>query len=46
MQLHVPAYGSLRLEAASVDEPYASVWRAHRLFDLGARNGIELRQWL
>lgn len=44
MQLHVPAYGSLRLEAANIDEPYASVWRAHRLFDLGARNGIELRR--
>lgn len=44
MQLHIPAYGEVRFESFAVDEPYASVWRAHHLFDLKASNGLELRR--
>ncbi len=44
LQLHVPAYGELRLGEIDVDEPYASAWRAHRLFDLTARNGLEVKR--
>jgi Na+-transporting NADH:ubiquinone oxidoreductase subunit F len=44
MQLHIPAYGALRFEDIVVDEPYASVWRAHHLFDLGADNDLEMKR--
>ena len=44
MQLHIPAYGALRFEDIVVDEPYASVWRAHHLFDLGAGNDLEMKR--
>lgn len=44
MQLHIPAYGELRFSELAVDEPYASVWRAHHLFDLTARNGLEVKR--
>ena len=44
MQLHIPAYGALRFSDIAVDEPYASAWRAHRLFDLGTRNGLEVKR--
>ncbi|BCS32291.1 hypothetical protein TBR22_A15010 [Luteitalea sp. TBR-22] len=44
MQLHIPAYGEIRLRDLVVDEPYASTWRAHHLFDLGTRNQLELRR--
>jgi Na+-transporting NADH:ubiquinone oxidoreductase subunit F len=44
MQLHIPAYGALRLDEIAVDEPYASAWRAHHLFELGARNDLELKR--
>ena len=44
MQLHVPAYGTLRFADIAVDEPYASVWRAHHLFDLRTSNALDLRR--
>jgi len=44
MQLHIPAYGALRFEDIVVDEPYASVWRAHHLFDLGVGNDLEMKR--
>lgn len=44
MQLHIPAYGEVRFCDIAVDEPYASVWRAHHLFDLTARNELELKR--
>ena len=36
--------GALRFEDIVVDEPYASVWRAHHLFDLGAANDLEMKR--
>ena len=44
MQLHVPAYGELRLDTIDVEEPYASIWRAHHLFELEATNPVETRR--
>jgi Na+-transporting NADH:ubiquinone oxidoreductase subunit F len=44
MQLHIPAYGEVRFDSFAVEEPYASVWRAHHLCDLKASNGLELRR--
>jgi Na+-transporting NADH:ubiquinone oxidoreductase subunit F len=44
MQLHIPAYGEVRFGDLAVDEPYASVWRAHHLFELTARNRLELKR--
>jgi Na+-transporting NADH:ubiquinone oxidoreductase subunit F len=44
MQLHVPAYGIVRFDEFVVDEPYASVWRAHHLFDLAAANDLEVKR--
>lgn len=44
MQLHIPAYGTIRFGEIAVDEPYASVWRAHHLFDLAACNHLDLRR--
>jgi len=44
LQLHIPAYGALRFEDIAVDEPFASVWRAHHLFDLGAGNDLEMKR--
>ncbi len=44
MQLHIPAYGEVRFSEFEVDEPYASVWTAHHLFDLTAHNDIEVKR--
>ena len=44
MQLHIPAYGEVRFAEFEVDEPYASVWKAHHLFDLTARNDLEVKR--
>jgi Na+-transporting NADH:ubiquinone oxidoreductase subunit F len=44
MQLHIPAYGTVRFDEIDVGEPYASVWQAHHLFDLAASNGLDLRR--
>ncbi len=44
VQIHIPAYGEIRLRDIAVDEPYAAVWRAHHLFDLRAHNDLEIRR--
>lgn len=44
LQLHVPAYGTLRLADIVVDEPHAATWRAHHLGDLSVSNDLELRR--
>lgn len=44
MQLHIPAYGEVRLSEIAVDEPYASVWAAHHLFDLRAHNTLSVKR--
>ena len=37
LQLDIPAYGEIRFSDFAIPEPYASVWRAHHLFDLVAK---------
>ena len=44
MQIHVPAYGDVRFADIAVEEPYASVCRAHHLFDLRASNRLEVKR--
>jgi Na+-transporting NADH:ubiquinone oxidoreductase subunit F len=38
LQLDIPAYEEILFRDFEIPEPYASVWRNHRLFDLVARN--------
>ncbi len=38
LQLDIPAYERIRFSDFDIPEPYASVWRTHRLFDLVASN--------
>jgi len=44
LQLRIPVYDSIGFRDFDVDEPYASVWRAHGLFDVTASNPLELRR--
>jgi MocE subfamily Rieske [2Fe-2S] domain protein len=34
LQFDIPAYGTVHFRDLDIPEPYASVWRAHRIFDL------------
>jgi Na+-transporting NADH:ubiquinone oxidoreductase subunit F len=34
LQFDIPAYGIIRFRDLDIPEPYASVWRAHHVFDL------------
>lgn len=38
LQIDIPAYENIRFGDFEIPEPYASVWRAHHLFDLSVRN--------
>ena len=38
LQFDIPAYGTISFREFEVPEPYASVWRAHHLFDLHANH--------
>jgi len=44
MQLDIPAYGEVRFADFDVPEPFASVWRAHHVFDFKAANTMECRR--
>lgn len=44
LQVHIPPYGHLQLADLAVDEPYATVWRAHHLFSLGTSNDLEIKR--
>lgn len=44
MQLNIPAYEQIRFRDFDVSEPYASVWRAHHVFDFTTSNPIEVRR--
>jgi Na(+)-translocating NADH:ubiquinone oxidoreductase F subunit len=44
LQLHIPAYGEVCFSSFDVDEPYASVWRAHHLFDLRSVNRLQMKR--
>ena len=44
LQLHVPAYAWVRFRDFDVCEPYASVWRAHGLYDVTASNPVDVRR--
>ena len=38
IQFDIPAYDEIRFAGFDIPEPFASVWRAHHLFDLISRN--------
>jgi Na+-transporting NADH:ubiquinone oxidoreductase subunit F len=38
LQFEIPAYDKIRFSDLDIPEPYASVWKAHHLFDLAASN--------
>jgi len=38
LQFDIPAYDRIHFAGFDIPEPYASVWRAHHLFELEARN--------
>lgn len=38
LQFEIPVYDEIRFNSFDVPEPFAGVWRNHRLFDLVARN--------
>jgi Na(+)-translocating NADH:ubiquinone oxidoreductase F subunit len=44
MQLNIPAYREIRFGDFEVAEPYASVWKAHHVFDFKAANPLEVRR--
>ena len=44
IQLNIPPYDARKLEGLNVAEPYASVWRDQRLFDLEAVNLADTRR--
>jgi MocE subfamily Rieske [2Fe-2S] domain protein len=44
LQFDIPAYAEIRFASFDIPEPYASVWRAHHVFDLVARNPEEGRR--
>ena len=44
LQFDIPAYGTIRFSDLDIPEPYASVWRAHHLFDLVAKHPGEARR--
>jgi MocE subfamily Rieske [2Fe-2S] domain protein len=44
LQFDIPAYGTIRFADFDIPEPYASVWRAHHLFDLVAKNPGDARR--
>jgi Na+-transporting NADH:ubiquinone oxidoreductase subunit F len=44
VQVHIPAYECVPFAGFDIAEPYASVWRAHQLFDLDASNALDTRR--
>jgi MocE subfamily Rieske [2Fe-2S] domain protein len=44
LQFDIPAYGTIRFADFDIPEPYASVWRAHHLFDLVAKHPGDARR--
>ncbi len=44
LQFDIPAYGTIRFSDLDIPEPYASVWRAHHLFDLVAKHPGDARR--
>ncbi len=44
LQFDIPAYGTTRFQDFEIPEPYASVWRAHHLFELVAKHPGDARR--
>ena len=44
LQLDIPMYESIRFRDFDIPEPYATVWRSQRVFDLIARNPLPDRR--
>jgi len=44
LQFEIPAYGTIRFSDLDIPEPYASVWRAHHIFDLVAQHPGDVRR--
>ncbi len=44
MQLDIPEYEEIRFADFDIPEPYASVWRRHKLFDLTVSNSLKNRR--
>jgi Na(+)-translocating NADH:ubiquinone oxidoreductase F subunit len=44
MQLDIPAYDEIRFRDFDISEPYATVWRAHHVFDYSAHNSTPCRR--
>ena len=44
LQFDISAYGAIRFADFDIPEPYAGVWRAHRLFDLVAKHPGDARR--
>jgi MocE subfamily Rieske [2Fe-2S] domain protein len=44
LQFDIPAYGTISFADFEIPEPFASVWRAHHLFDLVARHPGDARR--
>lgn len=44
IQLNIPAYDEIRFEDIDVAEPFASIWRAHHVFDLKSSNPAPARR--
>jgi len=44
LQFDIPAYGTIRFADLDIPEPYASVWRAHHIFDLVAKHPGDARR--
>ena len=44
LQFEIPAYGTTRFQDFEIPEPYASVWRAHHLFEIAAKHPGDARR--
>ena len=44
MQLEIPAYGELSFSRISVQDPFAKIWRTHRVFDNRSRSDSIVRR--
>ena len=44
MQLEIPAYGELSFSQISVQDPFATIWRTHRVFDNRSRSDSPVRR--
>ncbi|MDX2226649.1 MAG: NADH:ubiquinone reductase (Na(+)-transporting) subunit F [Verrucomicrobiae bacterium] len=44
LQLDIPAYGEIKFSQMDINEPYASIWKAHNVYSLSAVNDIALRR--